>query len=123
MRIRKGFTDFSANKEVDLAPRPTVAPAPTEILMKRRRLVFMVGDINLVGRLCQTPLAFHRNALQFRNEPDEPPRSYASYWRRHGGRALASQCITRANESRIIKDVNARDSLVWREAASDRVGN
>src|SRR5207253_137276 len=41
--MRKGFTAFSANKDIDLAPRAKVLAADS--LMKWRRLVlFTVGD-------------------------------------------------------------------------------
>jgi hypothetical protein len=52
--MRKGFTAFSANNDVDLAKASAVA---ADILMKRRRLVFMVGDYE------------RRFILLFNNEP------------------------------------------------------
>src|SRR5260370_19809914 len=41
MRMRRGFTDFSANKLVHLTPKPSATPTPAESLMKWRRVGFM----------------------------------------------------------------------------------
>jgi hypothetical protein len=56
--MRKGFTAFSANKDIDLAPRAKVLAADS--LMKWRRLVlFTVGD-------------YQRRFIHFKqDEPDD----------------------------------------------------
>src|SRR5260370_29502635 len=54
MRMRRGFTAFSANKDVDLVPKATVPHAAAEILMNRRRVVFIFRDTVLSFRaICQ----------------------------------------------------------------------
>src|ERR1043166_4646895 len=61
--MRNGFTFSCANRDVDLARKANAVAAET--LIKWRRVRVMIRDIAVVGRLCQTPLAFHRNVLQF----------------------------------------------------------
>src|SRR5437773_11009496 len=76
MRMRKGFTDFSANNFVDLIPNPNAPPTAAASLMKVR-LVVGIGVHNrcpfhecnrrLYGvcvRHRRFELAFRRNALQ-----------------------------------------------------------
>src|ERR1700731_1787095 len=54
MRMRSGFTALSANKDVDLVPKATVPHATAEILMNRRRVVFIFRDTVLSFRaICQ----------------------------------------------------------------------
>src|SRR5437016_5742681 len=86
MRMRRGFTDFSANSVADLVPKASAPPVAAESLINWRRVLCIIGDIALVGRLCQTPLAFHRNALQFKYDTT---RSHALDWGQRSWIALA----------------------------------
>src|SRR5207244_50187 len=76
MRMRKGFTDFSANNFVDLIPNPNAPPTAAASLMKVRLVVGIGVHNRCPFRECNRrldgvcvrhrrfELAFRRNALQ-----------------------------------------------------------
>src|SRR5260370_10750528 len=128
MRMRRGFTDFSANKLVDLTLKPSTTPAPAESLMKWRRVGFMFGVTVLSFRaICQSGSdrgisCYHlaNNERYLDSAPHDKGKDECDYATRCGpidrcgGSQFAASnwCVTCSSGQRIIKQVEARDSFI-----------
>src|ERR1700730_3154403 len=141
MRMRRGFTALSANKDVDLVPKATVPHAAAEILMNRRRVVFIFRDTVLSFRAiyqfsynhsmiidrastAHPILAACCSRWRFAETPynsrDDATGGYQIDRREHSRIVVADFCITWRHGKRIINDANARHSIFGRKAAGDR---
>src|SRR6266567_7382084 len=110
MRMRRGFTDFSANSVADLVPKASAPPVTAESLINWRRVLFNCPLTFLV-----IPSEVEESLIE-----NEETRSCETDRRNNRRIILANHCPGREP---IIPDGYAHYSILRRKVAGDRPGN